>query len=563
MLLIALLCLCLAAVTANPDWTTSQYYAKGVITLPYGDIVEPFEAWIDPSGTKSRSAHARGSLRSRIDYYGGMNSILYNNGLGFKMVPTPDHDGKFQMVCYNVTGGIDFQSVLPDINDYKLINNKVPCSQDSNLTCNLYSFKETIGKKVNEYYMYIYGNSTPKNFYFLGFDSLFGSHYDKYIIRYDEFKLTTIPDAIFNEYMNFEKCIGFPGPGATRTFLDPMSEFIGGENSEEREKDSNSEFEDFKQKYSKTYDTYHDHESRKSTFRQARRFINSKNRENLGYTLAINHLADHTEAELYARNGHRYSGKGESHRLMDYEVPLSDIDIPDTMNWTAKGAVNPPKDQGICGSCWSFGTTGALEGGYFVLNDKLLDLSEQSLMDCSWDQGNNGCDGGETERVGEWLLEKDKNHCVVTRKEYASAANQSDVMRGYLGADGVCHWGKTDKELCVRIKDYTVSPKGNVGALRQFSAMKGPIQVAIDASRPTFSFYSSGVYYDMKCKNGVNDLDHSVLLVGYGTENGQQYWLVKNSWSTYWGDNGYIKISTKDNNCGVATDAVFFTIVNE
>ena len=115
----------------------------------------------------------------------------------------------------------------------------------------------------------------------------------------------------------------------------------------------------------KNYGSEIEHESRKSIFRQARRYINSKNRENLGFTLAINHLSDLNEKELKLRNGYRYTGIGESHRLKSSDV-LMGWNIPDSMNWTAKGAVNPPKDQGICGSCWSFGTTGTLEGSYFL-----------------------------------------------------------------------------------------------------------------------------------------------------------------------------------------------------
>ena len=190
-----------------------------------------------------------------------------------------------------------------------------------------------------------------------------------------------------------------------------------------------------------------------------------------------------------------------------------------------------------------------------------MDLSEQCFIDCTWNEGNDGCDGGETERVGKWLLEPGMNHCIVTRDEYASAAKQMDTRRGYLMADGVCHWKETNKDPCVKVMNFTVSPQGDMNALKQFSAIKGPIQIAIDASRPSFSFYSKGVYYDHNCKNGPNDLDHSVLLVGYGTENGQDYWLVKNSWSTHWGDLGYVKMSTKNNNCGVATDAVYFSEV--
>ena len=194
------------------------------------------------------------------------------------------------------------------------------------------------------------------------------------------------------------------------------------------------------------------------------------------------------------------------------------------------------------------------------LSGVLLDLSEQSLMDCTWDQGNNGCNGGNGERNAKWLLEPGMGHCVVTRDEYSSAAKQKDTKRGYLMADGICHWKETNKDVCVKIQNIIVTPEGDVSALKLFVALKGPIQIGINARFVTFKFYSEGVYYEPYCKSGRGYLDHSVLVVGYGTENGQDYWLIKNSWSIHWGDKGYIKVSMKDNNCGVATDASFFTL---
>lgn len=188
----------------------------------------------------------------------------------------------------------------------------------------------------------------------------------------------------------------------------------------------------------------------------------------------------------------------------------------------------------------------------------LVSLSEQTLVDCTWDEGNNGCDGGETFRVANWLL-KDHNRCVPLSSSYAQT---SKIQPGteYLMADGYCHFdeAKAKGDTCIRSEDCRQVGAADQTTLAQASAQRGPIQVAIDASRPTFSFYASGVYYDEQCKNGPDDLDHSVLLVGYGNENGQDYWLVKNSWSTYWGDYGYVKMSQKNNNCGVATDAVYF-----
>lgn len=125
----------------------------------------------------------------------------------------------------------------------------------------------------------------------------------------------------------------------------------------------------------------------------------------------------------------------------------------------------------------------------------------------------------------------------------------------YIMVDGRCHY-----EMSVPgtgIKGYVNVSSGDVNALKHALIEHGPISVAIDASHSSFVFYSSGVYYEPKCGNTMDSLDHAVLLVGYGSENGEDYWLIKNSWSPLWGDKGYVKMSMKGNNCGVATQPTF------
>ncbi|GFR83109.1 digestive cysteine proteinase 2-like [Elysia marginata] len=112
----------------------------------------------------------------------------------------------------------------------------------------------------------------------------------------------------------------------------------------------------------------------------------------------------------------------------------------------------------------------------------------------------------------------------------------------------------------VQISNYTILPQGDLQALKLAVYEKGPVSVAIDASHKSLSFYANGIYYEPQCRSDPDGLDHAVLAVGYGTLNGQDYWLVKNSWSTYWGNDGYVLMSQKDNNCGVATDASFVEI---
>jgi len=121
----------------------------------------------------------------------------------------------------------------------------------------------------------------------------------------------------------------------------------------------------------------------------------------------------------------------------------------------------------------------------------------------------------------------------------------------YLSEDHFCDASLTSG---VTLKGYVNVTEGSEKALQDAVATMGPVAVAIDAAHPEFEFYSQGVYYNPKCNSSIDALDHEVLVVGYGTENGEDYWLVKNSWSTHWGDDGYIKMArNKGNNCGIAT----------
>ena len=163
-------------------------------------------------------------------------------------------------------------------------------------------------------------------------------------------------------------------------------------------------------------------------------------------------------------------------------------------------------------------------------------------MDCSWGFGNNACDGGEDFRVYQFML---KHGGIPTEDSYGP----------YLGNDGFCHFNQS--EIGFQIRDYVNVTSGDLNAMKVALAKNGPLSIGIDASHKSLSFYSSGVYYEPKCDNSPDGLDHAVLAVGYGEMNGEEFWLVKNSWSTNWGNDGYVLMSQKDNNCGAATAATF------
>ncbi|KAL3968821.1 large subunit ribosomal protein L9 [Sarotherodon galilaeus] len=213
-------------------------------------------------------------------------------------------------------------------------------------------------------------------------------------------------------------------------------------------------------------------------------------------------------------------------------------DLPDTVDWRDKGYVTEVKDQKISES--SLLQTGVLEGQHFRKTGKLVSLSEQQLMDCSHSFGNNGCNGGSVKRAFQYIQ---ANGGIDTETSYPYEAKGQQCRYKPDGIGAKC-------------TGYVEVKPSNEDALKEAVATIGPISVGIDASHNSFRFYQSGVYDEPDCSKTV--LNHDVLAVGYGTENGHDYWLIKNSWGLRWGDKGYIKMSrNKSNQCGIASDATY------
>ncbi|CAH2097377.1 unnamed protein product [Euphydryas editha] len=520
-----------------PQWS-SVYTVKGLLNIPYAELHEPFYAWFDSQNGKSR-----------IDYYGAMvktyqlsASVYPQYGTSIKIAPVTTEKVLNHDTCLQVNGtsdeSIKIQSVLPDMSDFKFIGTET--MQDSDTS--KWRMVQTIGDKINKYTMWVkYRKSLrgavvaiPVRYEMKGFNSLLGSHYDHYYIDYDDFDVDEIDQDVFKVDPGF-KCVSFPGPGSRHfATFNPMKEFV----HPVHDAHVDNEFDRFKMKHNKQYSSEIENTKRINIFRQNLRFIHSSNRARRGFTMAVNHLADRSDDELAALRGRRYSGPNPGLPFPYGKVELEEMSnkLPPEMDWRLFGAVTPVKDQSVCGSCWSFGTVGAVEGALFLHNGgHLVRLSQQALVDCSWGFGNNGCDGGEDYRAYQWIMK----HGLPTEEDYG----------GYLGQDGYCHIDNVT--LVTSIKGWVNVTTKNENALKLAIFKHGPISVAIDASHKSFSFYSNGVYYEPQCKNQVEELDHAVLAVGYGVLNGQKYWLIKNSWSNLWGNDGYVLMSMKDDNCGV------------
>ncbi|GIX82504.1 cathepsin L [Caerostris extrusa] len=198
------------------------------------------------------------------------------------------------------------------------------------------------------------------------------------------------------------------------------------------------------------------------------------------------------------------------------------------------------QDQQSCGSCWAFSTTGSLEGQYKKKTGKLVSLSEQNLIDCV--TVNNGCHGGTMDDAFEFI--KNENG-VDTEESYPYEAVQDSCSFKPQNVGATCT-GHVDV------------PTGDEEALKQAVATVGPVSVAIDAHHESFHDYKTGIFDEPSCGNELSDLTHAVLVVGYGSEEGADYWLVKNSWGESFGHRGYIKMSrNKNNQCGIATMASY------
>lgn len=266
----------------------------------------------------------------------------------------------------------------------------------------------------------------------------------------------------------------------------------------------------------------------------------NKNSDKHGYTLGMNHFGDLTTAEFAAiYNGYRMPPKSNStHKIFK---PRLNFGLEDNVDWRQKGAVTEVKNQGTCGSCWAFSTTGTLEGQQFLKSGQLVLLSEQNLIDCSSSYGNYGCNGGLVHSAFDYII---NNGGIDTEFSYPYQGNKYSSCNFY------------SMNVGATMSNYVKIKRGDVNALTQAISSIGPIAVAMDASLSTFKFYKHGVYSDVQCSS--SKLNHAVLAVGYGTYGTTPYFLVKNSWGPSWGMEGYVMIARNSSNmCGLATNALY------
>nr|AAO60045.1 midgut cysteine proteinase 2 [Rhipicephalus appendiculatus] len=540
-----------------PDWG-SFYKVKGVLYLPYAEIREPFTGYYDATQNTSR-----------IDYYDGMVQTVQlspSAPIGGRRIPLwhqlqdciharPKDMGVQSAPASQVNGTenahlFPLQDVLPKCCGFTFVRrescwfgNDDAVAHQGKRHCERFQLTVPTRDRVSKYTLWVsrdsQGRAVPRRYLMRGYNTLLGSHFDKYEVLYYGYSRDPVPPSVFDVTTLFNgTCRSFPGPGAERLALhNPMAEFLG--NHDGHTKHS---FEDFKETHKRTYELDTEHDRRRDIFRQNLRFIDSKNRANLGYNLAVNHLADRTREEISVLRG-RLQSKDGSSRAEPFPRHRFTAKLPDQIDWRPYGAVTPVKDQAVCGSCWSFGTVGELEGAYFRKTGRLVRLSEQQLVDCSWNNGNNGCDGGEDFRAYEYIAD----HGLASDEDYGA----------YIGQDGVCHDSKVNSTIS-SIKSYVNIT--NRDDLPTALANVGPVSVSIDAALRSFSFYPTVSSMIPTAAMDTDSLDHSVLRQSATrTLQGEPYWGVKNSWVYLLGEMmGYVLISPKGTTTGgVATQGTY------
>lgn len=279
-----------------------------------------------------------------------------------------------------------------------------------------------------------------------------------------------------------------------------------------------------------TGDEYH---LRLGIFLSNARYVQDFNRRNgLTFRVGINKFSCHTPAEYKAILGGRASTQKVSKKVFRAKK-----DTPESYDWRDKGVVNPIKDQASCGSCWAFSAIATSESAYAISTGNLLQFSEQNLVDCAPCYG---CNGGWSDNACNYVI-SDQNGQFNSEDDYP-----------YTALDGTCSFDSS--KGIGKIVDILPVTYGDENDLKEKVAQYGVASVSISAGNTPFMSYTGGILDDDQCSWFA--IDHAVACVGYGAEDGVEYWIVRNSWGTSWGEQGYVRMSrNKNNQCAIASQA--------
>lgn len=308
------------------------------------------------------------------------------------------------------------------------------------------------------------------------------------------------------------------------------------------------QFTDFQERFNKRYNNLEEMETRFQIFQSNLRNIIIHNLDRTqNFTMGVNQFTDLTPQEFKDQYISGLKTEVGSYGCKSFSSGGSGL--PSSVDWRNKGVVNPVRDQGQCGSCWAFATTANAESVWAISTGKLLDLSEEFLVDCASGPGyyNMGCNGGQPDSAFKYMI--NNGQCTEASYPYKAGVTKT------AGTCQKCTSAGVSFSSC-----YDVTPKDQVALAAAVS--KHPVAIAIEADTRYFQSYSGGILDSTSCGTS---LDHAVEIIGYGSQNGVDYWNVRNSWGSSWGEAGYVRIkktsSTNDIGiCGVAAEPSFLAV---
>jgi len=310
-------------------------------------------------------------------------------------------------------------------------------------------------------------------------------------------------------------------------------------------------FQEFIQTYGKTYSNEAEYWERYQIFVTNLELSDERNQLEGSQIHGVTQFMDLTPAEFKRYLGFIPQEYTEKVSIASVAPQNRDVTYCGTKNATdcdyaQLGFVTAVKDQGQCGSCWAFSATEAVETANFVAGKPLPILGPQQIVDC--DKTDGGCNGGDTPTAYNYVI---KNGGMETETSYP-----------YTAKDGTCKFNSSKVVATISSYKWAIPPCNTASThncdnqdeagMWTFVQNQGPVSICVDAE--PWQTYRSGIFTSSTCKHGYNDLDHCVHLTGFGTQNGQKYWVVKNSWGTSWGEKGYIRIAFGSNLCGVADE---------
>ena len=404
-------------------------------------------------------------------------------------------------------------------------------------------------------------DGTPLELNMLGVNLYTGGHKDRYIAYYHSYEeVESFPQGTFDPPAEVNCDGDLDGLAATarsrpaQVFRSLMPNVHWG----------HAAYDAFVHRHGRRHGSAREYRDRLTHFSASKRFVENwiavdgnaasaaKASATKRHRVALNHLADWSREEYRGLLGRRPAGKGRGSSV-DAIATVANFTttphfLPAEVIWRGTPADGPVKDQAACGSCWAFSSVASLESAVYRTTGRQQLLSEQAMIDCGWEQPgrNTGCFGGDQDRAIAWALRRGGLPALA---DYP-----------YRGVNDYCR-GDVPK---VPLPGGTlVGLEGGEDVLKAALLAKGPMAVSVDADGDDFRFYAGGVYANPDCATAAEDLNHAVVAAGYGVaQDGTPYWLVKNMWSPYWGEEGYIRIARAPNDCGISAQPMYVELAD-